>query len=253
MNDIKLYLLDMDGTIYIGDKLIAGAKEKIEEIRQKAKLCFVTNNSSKNPTQYIEKLSKMGIDISKDEIYTSGDATIEYLKENYAGKSVYLVGNKELAQQFEQSGIILSEQANIVVLGYDTELTYQKLLIATTKIAQGATYIATHPDFVCPCSPVYAPDVGSFIALLQKSANRLPDVICGKPDKIMGECIKRKFKLDNASIAFIGDRLYTDILFGNNNGFTSILVFSGETTKQDYLASSIRSSITLESIAELVV
>lgn len=254
LKDVRLYLFDMDGTIYCEDKLIDGAVEKINEIRASGrKICFLTNNSSRNCDDYVTKLARLGIAIDLDEIYTSGNATVKYLNKHYSGKSVYLVGTDKLREQFLQGGIRLVDdcQPDLVVVGFDTTLTYEKLRRATTYLTLGATYICTHPDVNCPASPVYMPDVGSFMALIEKSCGRTPDVICGKPFKPMGEAIAEKFHLSSRQIAMVGDRLITDIQFGINNDFTSILVYSGETTRADYAKWGKTADFTLDSVKDI--
>ena len=253
LEKIKLYCLDMDGTIYLENTLLPKAKETIEYLRKKAKIVFLTNNSSKSATSYIEKLHKLGIEISKNEIYTSGQATCEYLNKHYKNKSVYLVGTKALEDEFISYNITLNDtNPDLVVSGYDTTLTYEKLVKLTTFLNQGKTYIATHPDINCPAEPFYVPDIGSFIALIEKSTKRLPDIICGKPYQIMGETLKNRFQLKNDEIAMIGDRLVTDIAFANNNNFLSILVLSGETSLEFYNNQNIKAKVILNSIADLL-
>ena len=168
LDNIKLYLLDMDGTVYLENTLLDKALETINYLRKKAKIVFLTNNSSKSATSYIEKLHKLGIDITSDEIYTSGQATCEYLNKHFKNKSVYLVGTKALEDEFKEYNIPLNDtNPDLVVLGYDTTLTYEKLVKITTFINQGKTYIATHPDINCPATPYYVPDIGSFISLIE--------------------------------------------------------------------------------------
>ena len=216
------------------------------------KLCFLTNNSSRSVDEYVEKLARMGIKVADDEIYTSGMATVRYLKENHKDKTVYLMGTDRLRQEFEQNGITLVEKnADVVVIGYDTELTYKKLTLLTDNINGGAFYVCTHSDINCPSEPYYLPDVGSFIELIKKSTGKSPDVICGKPFEPMGRAVAAKFGLNANEIAMVGDRLSTDIAFGNVNGFTSVLVLSGETTREMHEASDIKADVVLGSIKEL--
>jgi len=250
---IKLFLLDMDGTVYVDGKLIDGALTALEKIRSSGrKLCFLTNNSSRSADEYIEKLFRMGIEISADEIYTSGMATVRYLKEKHPGKTVYLMGTDRLIKEFQGNGITLVERnADIVVVGYDTELTYKKLIFATDNINRGAFYICTHSDINCPSAPYYLPDVGSFIELIKKSTGRSPDIICGKPFEPMGQAVAAKFGLEPYEIAMVGDRLSTDIAFGKLNGFTSVLVLSGETTTEMHDKSDIKADIVIDSIKDL--
>lgn len=253
LKDIQLFCLDMDGTIYLENKLINGVKETINKIKEKAKIVFLTNNSSKSATAYIEKLKNLGINITKDEIYTSGMATCEYILKNYPDKKIYLVGTNALKQEFRDYGITLDEEnPDLVVLGYDTTLTYEKLVILTKFIHMKKLFIATHPDINCPATPYYVPDVGSFLALIELSTKKRPDIIIGKPGIIMGETLMNKFNLTPDKIAMVGDRLVTDIAFANNNNFTSILVLSGETTLEDYKLNDIHTDYIFDDINEII-
>lgn len=250
----KYFLLDMDGTIYFDDTPIGDMVNTLKAIRRAdKKIIYFTNNSSKTPDEYVNKLKRIGFYEEGDLVYTSGMATAEYLKEFYKGKKVYLVGTDALKKEFEEEGINLSEeQADVCVLAYDTSLTFEKLKKINKFIVEGAVYIATHPDAVCPSKDVFPPDVGSFIALLKVSSGREPDVICGKPYTTMGDCIKRKLNAGASAITMVGDRLHTDIRFGVNNGFNSLLVLSGETTAEMLKISTDVPSAVLPSLNDIV-
>lgn len=253
MKDTILYLFDMDGTIYLGDKVIDGSIEKIKHLRSLDKqICFLTNNSSRSIDECVVKLNGLGFTAKRDEVYTSGCATIEYLSKYHSKQKVFLLGTSALHKQFEEEGIILTEQSpDVVVVGYDTSLTYNNLCKAITYIAQGAKYIVTHADVNCPASPVYLPDVGSFMALIEKSCGRQPDVVCGKPYAPMADAIKTKYGVKAEKIAMVGDRLYTDMQFAINNGFKSILVLSGETSREEYERSGLSVDEVISSVADI--
>ncbi len=227
----RVFVLDMDGTVYIGDQLIGRMCETLSKIRRSGrKIVYCTNNSSKTAREYEEKLKRLGIWEREDLVYTSGMATVQYLQERYAGKRVYLVGTDALKEEFRSEGIALCEEgADVCVLAYDTSLTFEKLVKINEYIVRKKPYIATHPDDVCPAPGVFAPDVGSFIALLKRSSGREPDVICGKPYTVMGKALCKRVREDASAITMVGDRPHTDIRFGNNNRFNTLLVLSGET------------------------
>ena len=253
LKDIRLFCLDMDGTIYLEQTLLPLVKETLAHLKKRAKILFLTNNSSKSVQAYVEKLNRLGIAVTEQDIYTSGQATCEYLNQHFLNQSVYLVGTPALTEEFKAHHIPLNDKnPDLVGLGYDTTLTYQKLVQCTTFLNQGKPYIATHPDINCPATPYYVPDIGSFMALIEKSTNRKPDLICGKPYTIMGSTIMEKFHLQPHQIAMVGDRLSTDIAFAKNNGFVSILVLSGETTLKQYKNQSIQADFVFPSIAELL-
>jgi len=264
---IKAFLLDMDGTLYIGGKMLPGADKAVESIRVRGgRICFLTNNSSRSQRDYALKLNGLGIMASRDEVLTSQAATMAYLKKNYPGKSLFVLGTPSLKEEFVQNGFFVAGgNADIAILGYDTTLDYATLAEFCLKIREGAPYIATHADLNCPSPRGMLPDAGSMIELISASAARRPDIICGKPFRPMTDAIFSKFSLPPLrgnqaclaqSIAMIGDRMTTDMAFAKANGFLSVLVLTGETTRE-MLDEGITSGrfappdIVLESIGEL--
>lgn len=233
LKTIKLFVLDMDGTIYLGDTILPGAIEFVKTARETGRrVVFFTNNASKNPNNYVDKLNKMGFGAVRSDVVTAGDVTIEYLKRNRKGEAVYLVGTPALEQSFKDAGIELSEQANIVVSSFDTTLTYEKLVIACDLIRNGADFYSTHPDFNCPTENGFIPDSGAIAALITASTGVLPKYF-GKPHKETADMISNLFGVPFDETAIVGDRLYTDIALGRNNGLMSVLVLSGETKIED--------------------
>lgn len=231
----RVFLLDMDGTLYLGDTLIGDMRGTLRALRAAGKRAvYCTNNSSKTAKEYVAKLSRLGLWEEGDLVYTSGMAAAEYIRANHAGKKVFLVGTDALKEEFSAAGIPLAEEdAEVAVLAYDTTLTYEKLVRINRMIVEGKPYIATHADDVCPAEGVYPPDAGSFIQLLYRSSGRLPDVVCGKPDTVMGRFLLARLGARAEEIAMVGDRPYTDMRFGNNNGFYTLLVLSGEAKAED--------------------
>lgn len=252
----QVFLLDMDGTVYLGDRPIGDMARTLAAMRASGRrIVYCTNNSSRTAEEYIQKLERLGLYDQQDLVYTSGMATAEYLKERYPAKSVYLVGTDALKCSFEEQGILLGgRDADIAVLAYDTTLTFEKLVVINELIAEGKPYLATHADRVCPAPGVYPPDVGSFIELLKWSSGRSPDVICGKPERVMGDMLMKKLGVSPSSVTMVGDRPYTDIRFGNNNLFGTLLVLSGETNAEEAvrLPVSDRPSVIAESLNEVV-
>jgi len=259
MKNIKCYLLDIDGTVSLGEKMIDGADKFIEHVRSEGnKIIFMTNNSSKNGLAYKAKLGRMGIDASTDDIFTSGDATIYYLNDIKKGSNVFLLGNEFLQEDFVKAGFNLvtgrDEDVDFVVLGFDTTLTYEKIWIACDYIRAGVTYIATHPDLNCPLAGgKWMPDTGAMIEMIYASTGVRPKII-GKPNKLLVEIIKKKFNFKASEMAMVGDRLYTDMMLGDNAGIKKVLVLSGETDlltyekqdkiKVDYVLNSIKDLLT---------
>ncbi|MBP5230638.1 MAG: HAD family hydrolase, partial [Clostridia bacterium] len=145
----ELFVLDMDGTIYLGDRVFPEALAFVSEARRNGRrVLFFTNNASRDPATYVDRLNGMGFSVSRKDIVTSGDVTAAYLNLHHPGEPVYLVGTEALAKQFQEEGIRLSGQAGIVVVSFDLELTYEKLRVAVNLIRNGAIFYSTHPDFV---------------------------------------------------------------------------------------------------------
>ena len=250
----KVFLLDLDGTVYLDETPIGEAVATLARLRDMGKqLVFLTNNSSKTEAEYREKLGRIGLLGEGDLVYTSGMATIAYLKEYYPEKRVYLLGTEALKAEFACAGVQLSEEsAEVCVLAYDTELTFAKIRKFDALLKGGATYLATHPDAVCPTKDYPMPDAGSFIAMFEVSSGRRPDAIVGKPYTAMGESISRATGVPCEEICMIGDRMHTDIRFANANGMKSVLVLSGETTKESMKSFPDRPDLVLSDINELV-
>ena len=251
---IKLFLMDMDGTVYVGDEKIAGAMEALETLKSKGKkVLFLTNNSSKTAAAYVRKLAKMGYPAAEEDVYSSLDATVRFLREERKGKKVLLLTNSVVYKEFEEAGIpLVSEGADVVLVCFDTELTYAKITAACNAIFSGAEYVVSHPDLVCPANPHPVPDVGSFMALIEAVTGRAPDLIIGKPYETMARYIIERYGLLPEEIAMCGDRLYTDIKFAINNGMKSILVLTGETTKEMLEASDVRPDYVFDTFSDVL-
>jgi len=257
LQEKNLFLLDMDGTIYLGDELIDGAKEFLAALKSRGKdYVFLTNNSSKSAKAYVKKLRGLGIEATEDEVFTSGEATTLYLEKEKPGARVYLLGTEALEEEFIRAGFVIEKQrkkkVDYVVLGFDTTLTYEKIWGACEYIARGVDYIATHPDFVCPLpNNEFMPDAGAMAAMIEAATGKTPKVM-GKPNKQVVESVALKFGREKEDMVMVGDRLYTDVQTGNNAGIASAIVFSGETKKEDYGASPIRATFAYPSVKEMM-
>ena len=233
----RLYIFDMDGTIYLGGRVFDCAVRFIDSLRAAGKrVMFFTNNASHSPEFYLEKLTRLGFSPDPSEILTSGNVTIEFLKRHRAGKRVYLVGTPELEEQFVKAGVGLCgsdcESVDIVVTSFDTTLTYKKLDAACRYIRGGAEYLSTHPDFNCPTENGFIPDSGAIAAFVTASTGVKPTYF-GKPYAETIEMISEVTGFSRNEMCIFGDRLYTDIALGKRHGVTSVLVLSGETKAKD--------------------
>jgi HAD superfamily hydrolase (TIGR01450 family) len=253
----KLFLFDMDGTIYLDDDLFAGVLELLDYVRQiGGRSVFVTNNSSKNVSGYVEKLHRLGIAATADDLMTSTRATGLYLQKAHTDGKIYVLGTQALydALNLEYHLPVTKElepDITCLTMGFDTELTFQKLEDACRLLTKpDLCYIATNPDFVCPVSFGYVPDCGSVTQILYNATKRMPKVI-GKPEATMALLAMKKYGFTKEETLMIGDRIYTDIACGVNAGVCALLVLSGESTMQTVAESKIKPDIILPDIHEL--
>lgn len=254
LKNIQCFALDMDGTVYLGEQWIEGAREFLHAVEENGKkYVFLTNNSSKNPQTYIDKLERMGLSIDESQIVTSGQATIAYLKRNFPGRRVFLLGNELLREEFVKEGIILDEQSpEVVTVGFDTSLTYAKMCRVCDLVREGLPYISTHPDYNCPTETGFIPDAGAIHAFIHASAFRYPDHIVGKPNADIMNYLAERAGVEKQYTAMVGDRLYTDVAAGVNNGYTGILVLSGEATMGDVKTSDVVPHLIFDSVREMI-
>ncbi|MDR2037140.1 MAG: HAD-IIA family hydrolase [Bacteroidales bacterium] len=258
LSKIKHVALDMDGTIYNGSTLFpftVGFLEKMKEIG--IGYSFLTNNSSKSRQDYLLHLEKMGIPASIDEMYTSGQATIDYLQSHHPDiKRLFILGTPSLIGEFENAGFVSakddpSDVPDAVIVGFDTSLVYSRLCRAAWWIHQGLTYIATNPDKVCPTNlPVVLVDCCSMYTCLEKATGRMPDVVIGKPAPRMLDGIMYRYNLQPEEIAMVGDRIYTDIMMAKNTNALGVLVLTGETQEADVEKSDVYPDIVAKDLAE---
>lgn len=256
IKNIKLFLFDMDGTLYLGDTLFDFTKELLSEIKKQSKrYLFMTNNSSKSVDAYIEKLKKLGIDAEYDDFITSSQATALYLKEHHKDAKLYVCGTDSFKEELRQNGFTVTEnvdEVDAIVLGFDTELTFKKLFdISKMLCTRDLPYIATNPDYVCPTEFGSVPDCGSVADMLYNATGKRP-VFIGKPSPLMPQLAMEKFRIRPDECAVIGDRIYTDIKSGINAKALTILVMSGETTKEILNTSPDKPDIVLESGKEIL-
>lgn len=252
LQDIKLFVLDMDGTFYLGNKIFDFSLDFLKHVKESGReFLFFTNNSSKAKEDYIQKLKRMDCLIEEKDIWTSGDVTIEYLKSYCNDKKIYLLGTKELERSFRNAGITLTEDMpDIVVVGFDMTITYEKLERACTYIRNGARFIATHMDINCPTEEGFIPDCGAICAAIKLSTGVEPEFM-GKPMGKTVDMLTMVTGYQKKEIAFVGDRLYTDVATGVNNGSTGILVLTGECSLKDVDSSETKPDFIFPSLKEL--
>lgn len=236
---IRHVVLDLDGTLYKGDRLFPATLPFLELLRsQGIGYTFLTNNTSRSKADYVAKLAGLGISTSAEHIFTPADSTIAYLRERLpAVCSLAVLGTPSLSLQFQQAGFEVTWDApEAVVVGFDTTLTYDRLCKAAWWISRGLPFIATHPDLVCPTDePTVLVDCGSICDCLTAATGRVP-VVLGKPDPRILLDLAAKHSLMPAEIAMVGDRLYTDIAMAKAAGALAVLVLTGEATAEQAAA-----------------
>lgn len=252
----KLFLFDLDGTLYLGDRLFDGVCELLSLIRARGgQYRFLTNNSSRSVGAYVQKLTRLGVTAEESDFLTSVDALTYYLREHGGeDKRYYVCGTESMKSQLRAAGFAIAEgraDADALLMGFDTELTFQKLEDACILLGQGVPYIATNPDWVCPTSYGFVPDCGSVCEMLWRATNRRP-VVIGKPEPLMPQLAMREAGASVRETLLVGDRIYTDIASGANAGIDTLLVLSGETKEEDLPTADPQPTFVLPDVAALL-
>ena len=257
IQNTKLFLFDQDGTLYLGDRLYDFTKELLHAIRASGRqYLFMTNNSSKSVDDYVAKLQKLGIPATREDFMTSSQATAFYLHKYHEGQALYVCGTESLKEELRREGFTVTtdlEKTACIVMGFDTELTFQKLhdvsyLLLTRP---DIPYIATNPDYVCPTEFGSVPDCGSVCDMIYNATKKRPTVI-GKPSPLMPQLAMEKLGMTREETCVVGDRIYTDVKSGLNAGITGILVLSGETTREILEASEDKPHLVLKDAGEIL-
>ena len=257
IQNMKLYLFDMDGTLYLGSRLYDFTIELLQEIRRTGgKYLFITNNSSKSVADYVKKLAAFGIEATREDFMTSSQATAYYLHKHHEGKKLYVCGTESLKEELRSEGFTVTtklEEVECIVMGFDTELTFQKLHdVSYLLLTQpDLPYIATNPDLVCPTEFGSVPDCGSVCIGIKNATGKEP-VVIGKPSPLMPQLAMDKLGIAPEATCVVGDRIYTDVRSGLAAGCVGILVMSGETTQEILDASDVKPDLVLSSGQEIL-
>ena len=257
LQSIRLYLFDMDGTLYLGERLYDFTIELLETIKSTGRrYLFMTNNSSKSVEDYVKKLAKLGITATREDFITSSQATAYYLKRHYPNHRLYVCGTQSLKRELEREGFIVTENladVDCIVMGFDTELTFKTLEDVSRMLLtrENLPYIATNPDYVCPTEFGSVPDCGSVCDMIFNATGKRP-VVIGKPSPLMPELAMARHGYTKEETAVVGDRIYTDVKSGLNAGITGILVLSGETTPEILAKSEDKPHLVLENASAII-
>jgi len=260
IKDKKIFLFDMDGTIYIENQIIQGAVEFLQVIKKNGKKkFFFTNNSSKPKAEYFRKLKGYGIEVLEEEIITSNRLAAAFLNHHFPKARVLYLGNYEASEEMKKMGINvippykrnLDKKIDVAVIAYDTGITYEKISVFSYFLNQNVPYIATHPDINCPSEIGLIPDVGAFISMFERSTGRIPETILGKPSTDVLDYALSTEEISKDDVVFIGDRLYTDIKLANDAKIMSVLVLSGETKLENVEKSNYSPDLIVDSLEDL--
>ena len=253
----KLYLFDMDGTLYLGNQLYDFTLELLDTLKKTGRnYLFMTNNSSKSVEDYVKKLEKLGIAATREDFMTSSQATAFYLHKHHEGQKLYVCGTESLKEELRREGFTVTtdiSEVECIVMGFDTELTFQKLHDVSYMLLTrpDLPYIATNPDYVCPTEFGSVPDCGSVCDMIYNATKKRP-VVIGKPSPLMPQLAMEKLGVSREETCVVGDRIYTDVKSGLNAGITGILVLSGETTREILEASEDKPHLVLEDASEIL-
>jgi HAD superfamily hydrolase (TIGR01450 family) len=258
LRTIRHVALDMDGTIYNGSTLFEFSKPFLASLKEMGiRYTFVTNNPSKSVKDYLAKLAGYGINATPDELYTSAQSTVEHLQHNFPkARRIFVLGTASMCDEFTKNGYVLAadsadDEPDLVVVGFDTTLTYSRLCRAAWWLSKGKPFIATNPDRVCPTDlPTVLVDCGALCACLTEATGRKPDAVMGKPDPSMLRGILARHKLQPHELAMVGDRIYTDVAMGHAAGALAVLVLTGEATMDDARKAARPPDIIVPSVKE---
>ena len=253
---IRHVALDMDGTIYLGSKLFPWTKGFLQKLTDNGiGYSFLTNNPTRSLDDYVKKLAGMGIEATREEVYTTAVATIDYIKTHVPdAKRLFVLGTPSMIGEFEAAGFEMcaddaADRPDVLVVAFDTTLVYPRLCRAAWWASQGVPYIATNPDRVCPTDqPVILVDCGSICACIEHATGRQPDIVIGKPNPDMLRGIMDRYGYRPEEIAMCGDRIYTDVAMARNAGALGVLVLSGETTLDTAVNSDPQPPITADTV-----
>ncbi len=256
VKETDLYLFDLDGTLYLGNRLFDFTKELLHEIKKHTKkYFFITNNSSKSAVDYVRKFAAMGVETTEDDFISSSEVTAQYLKDNYADCNFYVGGTKSLIKYFTDYGLSVTEnteKADAVVIGFDTELNFKKIDdISKILCTRDVPYIATHPDMYCPTEYGQVPDCGAMANMFFIATGKTPTVI-GKPTPLMPQLAMKLTDTPPERTAVVGDRVSTDIKCGIAAGAKTVFVLSGDDDIAKAESAQIEPTVTIDDCGELL-
>lgn len=254
LSTVRCFVLDMDGTIYLGESLFPWTKDFLQAAERSGReICFFTNNSSKNTAAYRSKLHRMGIGVPGEKMLISNGVAADYMKLHHPGARVFVLGTPLLREELREMGLDVVEDApDAVLVGFDTTLEYGRLTKACDFIRAGLPAYGLNPDFNCPVeNGGFIPDCGSIAKLIEASTGRVLSFF-GKPSPLTRAYIAKKTGFAESELAVVGDRLYTDIALADDSAMTSVLVLSGESKVSDIGTMPGKPDLIFENLGEII-
>ncbi|MEM3556155.1 MAG: HAD-IIA family hydrolase [Candidatus Micrarchaeia archaeon] len=256
---IRGFIFDLDGVVYIGETPVKGAAETLNYLRGKGKrIRFVTNKSDESRGGYVRKLNRMGVECSEREVIPSSYGTAVYLKKKYGGGRCFVIGGRGVIEELKKHGFEIvsgreGEKADFVVVGIDRKFNYEKLKVGMRAVMNGAKFIATNRDCTKPSEDGLVPGAGAMIAALEACTGVKPEVVIGKPNRMLFEIAVREMGLKRKEVAVVGDKIDTDVAGGRRVGLYTILVLTGITKREDLrINRESKPDLVVESISELM-
>ena len=254
----KLFLFDIDGTLAVGDTLYEGSVELLSYIESiGGKAYYITNNSTKSGLDYVKKFrNAFGLETAEEQFITSGYMTLRFLKQHYENQKIFVLGTTSFVAELKKNGLQVTEIAedNIecVVVAYDSELTYEKLIqVSKVLLTTDAPFYATNPDLRCPIDFGFIPDCGAICDMITATTGKKP-IYLGKPSKEVVELCLNLSGFTREETLVVGDRLYTDIACGINGGVDTCVVFTGEAQPSDMKNTPYPADYEFSNIKELL-
>jgi NagD protein len=249
------YALDLDGTVYLGDRLLDGAQEVIATLRETARVVFVTNKPLETAESYAAKLTDLGIPTESGDIITPLDSLVEYLNANHGGAAILTVAETLVDDVLRNAGFEVTGdplEAGVVVVSFDRTFTYAKLFAAYKAVNNGAVIIATNPDPFCPTPEGGLPDCAAMLAAVEACTGTTAEAIVGKPSAHMGRAILSRMNVKPADAIMVGDRLLTDIAMGQSLGMASVLVLTGVSSLEDIERTGVQPDFVIDKLLDLL-
>jgi HAD superfamily hydrolase (TIGR01450 family) len=250
------YALDLDGTVYLDDRLLPGAAEAVALMRERGSaVAFVTNKPLQSAAEYAAKLSGLGIPADESDVVTALDSMVRYLVRQHPGSRLLTIAEPLVDRTLADAGFPLvtdPAEAQVVVVSFDRGFDYAKLLAAYRAVRHGAVIVGTNPDPYCPTADGGLPDCAAMLAAVEACTGRTAEVVTGKPSRWMGEALLERLGVPPERAAMVGDRVTTDVAMGQRLGMAGVLVLSGATSPDDLAASPVRPDYVIEGLADLV-